>query len=86
LAAIVAIDHRTLMPEVRLVRCKASGTAEPAARVTDLQELVAQGIRSMQWPTPRADPWTGLRRRVDVRQAAKVLTGSRHEVVALPDE
>lgn len=86
LADFIAIDNRSLMPEVRLVHCKASGGPQPAARVTDLQELVAQAIRSVQWLTPRADLWTELRRRLDTRQATQVLTGSRDEIVALLDE
>jgi len=86
LADFIAVDHGTLMPEVRLVHCKASGSAQPAARVTDLQELVAQAIRSVQWLTPRPDLWTELRRRLDARQATRVLSGSRDEIVALLDE
>jgi hypothetical protein len=86
LADFIAIDNRTLMPEVRLVHCKASGSAQPAARVTDLQELVAQAIRSVQWLTPRPDLWMELRQRLDVRQATRVLNGSRDEIAELLDE
>lgn len=86
LADFVAIDNRTLLPEVRLVHCKASGSSTPAARVTDLEELVAQAIRSVQWLSPSADLWVELRRRVDTRQATKILHGSREEIVAQLDE
>lgn len=86
LADFIAIDNRTLMPEVRLIHCKASGGAQPAARVADLQELVAQAIRSVRWLTPRPDLWKELRRRLDTRQATQILTGNRDEIVELLDE
>ena len=85
LADFIAIDHRTLMPAIRLVHCKASGSEQPAARVTDLEELVAQAIRSVQWLTPRSDLWAELRRRLDERSATKIVQGERDELVALLD-
>jgi hypothetical protein len=86
LADFIAIDHQTPMPAVRLVHCKASGGAQPAARVTDLEELVAQAIRSVQWLTPRADLWAELRKRLDQRPATKIVEGERDEIVSLLDE
>jgi hypothetical protein len=86
IADFIAIDNSVLMPRVRLVHCKSSGGADPAARITDLQELAAQAIRSVQWLTPGADLWIELRRRLDERAATHVLHGTDGEARALLDD
>ena len=85
LADFVAIDDSGPIPEVRLVHCKASGGAKPAARLGDVQELAAQAIRSVQWLAAGPTLWGELRRRLDERDATKVVEGDRSVVEALLD-
>jgi superfamily II DNA or RNA helicase len=86
IADFVAIDNSTLFPRVALAHCKASGGDIPAVRVTDLQELAAQGIRSVQWLAPGSDLWIELRRRLDHRDATRVIAGDEATVKQLLDD
>lgn len=86
IADFVGIDSTRLIPDVHLVHCKSSGSESPAARLGDVQELVAQALRSVQWLVPDGTLWQDLRRRLDERDATKVMKGPKEDIVALLDE
>jgi hypothetical protein len=83
LADFIAIDATRLTPEIRLVHCKSSADPNPGARVEDVQELVAQAIRSVQWLSPRSNLWLEIQRRLREREATTILHDARDEADSL---
>jgi superfamily II DNA or RNA helicase len=73
LADFIAIREIGDRVEVDLVHCKKPDGANPSTRVTDIQELLAQGMRSMYLATAGTRIWTELIRRINSRAATKVL-------------
>jgi hypothetical protein len=84
LADFVAINPDANPPRVCLAHCKRSG-GNPAARVTDVEVLVAQGVRSVQWLRPGGALWSELRYRLDHRNPTQLITGDRPTVLELLD-
>lgn len=84
LADFIAIDPRTDPPRASFVHCKRSGGA-PSARVTDIEELVAQAIRSVPWQKPGPALWSELRYRLGHRNATRIISGDRGYVEATLD-
>jgi hypothetical protein len=80
LADFVAIDNTAATTEVRLVHCKKSSRPTPTVRVSDLEELAAQAIRSVRWLTSSPALWVELRYRLEHRAATRLLNGERDEV------
>lgn len=62
--------------DVDLVHCKKPGGA-PATRVTDIEELLAQAMRSMYLATAGPAIWVELADRVSNRSYTKVLKGEK---------
>jgi hypothetical protein len=85
LADFVAINPDTNPVLVRLAHCKRSG-GDPAARVTDVEELVAQSVRSVQWLRPGPALWSELRYRLGHRDATRLVTGERAALDGVLDE
>ena len=85
IADFVGIDISRLVPEIHLVHCKASATPTPAARLGDVQELVAQALRSVQWLSTDQTLYAELRRRLDERAATQVRQGDEEELKELLD-
>lgn len=67
---VIQID-RFGRTEVELWHAKASGTPTPATRVTDLQILVQQGIKSRRYLTDR-DLWKKIGRRLEGLESPKM--------------
>jgi hypothetical protein len=70
---------------VHLVHCKASGRDTPSARLGDVQELVAQSLRSVQWLASDPTLWKELRRRIDERNATQIRCGEEQALKSLLD-
>jgi hypothetical protein len=83
LADFISIDDSQETISVCLTHCKSSSSANPAARVGDVQELVAQSIRSVFWLNQSADLWTELAFRLDNRNATFLRTGDVAAITAL---
>ena len=81
LADFVTIRELPDRIDVDLVHCKKPG-GQPATRVTDIQELLAQGMRSMYLATAGASIWAELAHRVEHRSYTKVLKGDKAELLA----
>ena len=76
LADFIAIAPNTNPVQVCLAHCKRSG-GDPAARVTDIEELVAQGVRSVRWLRPGPALWSELQYRLEHRNATRLVSGER---------
>jgi hypothetical protein len=86
LADFIAIDNTGPTTEVRLIHCKHSGGPTPSDRVGDVEELVAQAIRSVRWLASGSGLWDELMYRLQHRNATKLLTGATDEVRGLLDD
>ena len=74
LADFITIRRAGMMVEVDLVHCKKPGGAA-ATRVTDIQEVLAQAMRSVYIATSGGQFWTELLRRLRHRNATRVVRG-----------
>jgi superfamily II DNA or RNA helicase len=83
LADFIGIDNTHPAIDVRLVHCKKSGGVEPATRVGDVEELVAQAIRSVRWLASGLALWDELRHRLHHRDATILLKGVEDELLEL---
>jgi superfamily II DNA or RNA helicase len=83
LADFIAIDNTGDPIEVRLVHCKRSGGPTPAARVGDVDELVAQAVGSVRRLGAGPGLWEELRYRLQHRDATRLLHGSMDDVLGL---
>jgi len=77
LADFIAIGETGQRVLVDLVHCKRPGGANPASRPTDIQELLAQAMRSLYLATAGPAIWAELERRIRNRPVTKVLKGDR---------
>lgn len=66
---------------IDLVHCKASGGNAPSTRVTDVQELIAQALRSMYLATAGSAIWKELAKRINNRAATQVVKGVEADVL-----
>jgi superfamily II DNA or RNA helicase len=64
-----------------VVHCKAAGGSNPGTRVTDIEQLLAQAMRSVYFATAGPRIWIELRRRLAERASTKVIKGNE-EVLA----
>jgi hypothetical protein len=83
LADFIAVETTGSVVDVRLVHCKRSGGAQPSDRVGDVEELVAQAIRSVRWLASGPDLWDELRYRLEHRNATRLLKGVMKDVLAM---
>ena len=60
---------------LRLYHCKGAGGPQPSRRVGDLYEVVGQAIKCVPWTLVPASLWQELSRRLDQREAFRVLHG-----------
>jgi hypothetical protein len=81
LADFIALREISNRVEVDIVHCKKPGGA-PSTRVTDIQELLAQAMRSMYLATAGPSIWNELARRLQERTATKIVKGTSAVVTA----
>lgn len=81
MADFIAIRNAGGVARVDLVHCKKSG-GNAGARVTDIEELLAQAMRSVYLATSGSQFWSALLHRLHHRDATRVVRGERDEVVA----
>jgi superfamily II DNA or RNA helicase len=81
LADFIALRQILDRVEVDLVHCKKPGGA-PGTRPTDIQELLAQAMRSMYLVTGGPGIWKELAQRVRFRSYTKVLKGTSEAILA----
>ncbi|MFI4985299.1 MAG: DEAD/DEAH box helicase [Solirubrobacterales bacterium] len=80
LADFITLRQTGDQVEVNLVHCKKPGGA-PGTRVTDIQEVLAQAMRSMYLATAGSEIWLALTDRVQNRPYTKVLKGTKEAVL-----
>lgn len=66
---------------IDVVHCKASGGPKPSTRVTDIEQLLAQAMRSVYFATAGPRIWIELRRRMAERASTKVIKGNEAALV-----
>jgi superfamily II DNA or RNA helicase len=81
LADFIALREIGNRVAVDIVHCKKPGGA-PSTRVTDIQELLAQAMRSMYLATAGPSIWNELARRLQHRNATKIVKGTSDAVTA----
>jgi hypothetical protein len=54
IADLIAIERRGDSVHAHLIHCKRSGEPQPGARLSDLYDVLAQGVRSARWTHPVA--------------------------------
>ena len=81
MADFITIRNPSGIVHVDLVHCKKPGGA-PAARVTDIEELLAQAMRSVYLLTSGPQFWSMLVHRLHHRDATRVVQGERDAVMA----
>lgn len=81
LADFIALREIGNRVEVDIVHCKKPG-GPPSTRVTDIQELLAQAMRSMYLATAGPSIWNELARRIQHRNATKIVKGTSAVVTA----
>ena len=79
LADFIAVRSAATIARVDLVHCKKPGGA-PATRVTDIQELLAQAMRSVYLATSGSQFWAELLHRLNHRAATRVVRGDSQQV------
>jgi hypothetical protein len=85
IADFIGIDPG-LEPSVHLVHCKRSHGTSPAARLQDVEELVAQGMRSTQWLVAGPTLWAEVGRRLTHRAATVAIAGNSTEIQAVLED
>ncbi len=80
MADFISVRQVTGIARVDLVHCKKPG-GQPATRVTDIQELLAQAMRSVYLATSGPIFWELLLVRLRTRDATKVVEGDQDVVV-----
>ena len=85
MADFVAIRNTGAITRVDLVHCKKPG-GNAGTRVTDIEELLAQAMRSIYLATSGSQFWSELLHRLRHRDATRVVHGSQDEVVAAVTE
>jgi superfamily II DNA or RNA helicase len=81
MADFIAIRNAAAIARVDLVHCKKPGGIA-GARVTDIEELLAQAMRSVYLATSGSQFWSALLHRLHHRAATCVVRGNRNQVVA----
>ena len=81
MADFIAIRDRGAMTRVDLVHCKKPG-GNAGTRVTDIEELLAQAMRSVYLATSGSQFWSALLHRLHHRDATRVVRGNHQKVVA----
>lgn len=81
LADFIAIRTSAAITKVELVHCKKPG-GDPSNRVTDIEELLAQAMRSVYLATSGASFWSLLLDRIHNRDATKIVDGDHAAVIA----
>jgi hypothetical protein len=81
MADFVAIRNPSGIVHVDLVHCKKPGGTTAAARVTDIEELLAQAMRSVYLVTSGPQFWSMLVHRLHHRDATRVVRGGLDTVV-----
>jgi hypothetical protein len=74
LADFICVRAEGEQVSIDVVHCKAAG-GNPSCRVTDLEELLAQAMRSIYFATAGPRIWVELRRRFAERASTKVIKG-----------
>jgi hypothetical protein len=82
LADFIAIDDINGTVSAQLVHCKRSGHNTASVRVDELQELVAQAVRSVFWLQPGPMIWEELIDRLKNRAATQLIGGNVAELNA----
>jgi hypothetical protein len=82
LADLVALAVEPLTVTVRLYHCKRSGAATPGRRVDDLYDVIGQAVKSIPWTLAPAGVWAELLRRLDQRDACRLLHGEEQALRA----
>jgi superfamily II DNA or RNA helicase len=82
MADFIAIRNPGGIVHVDLVHCKKPGGANAATRVTDIEELLAQAMRSVYLVTSGPQFWSLLVHRLHHRDATRVVRGTHDTVVA----
>jgi len=84
IADYILLEYDVSTVHVELWHVKASGARTPAVRVTDLQEVIAQAIKSRRWIVDRG-LWSELGARLEGRRlpTLTVLDGSQRQLEAL---
>jgi hypothetical protein len=82
MADFIAIRNPSGIVHVDLVHCKKPGGTTAAARVTDIEELLAQAMRSVYLVTSGPQFWSMLVHRLHHRDATRVVRGGLDTVVA----
>jgi superfamily II DNA or RNA helicase len=82
LADFLCISLEGDQVSVDVVHCKAAGGAQPGRRVIDIQELLAQAMRSVYFATAGAEIWVELRRRLAERASTRVIKGEEGALAA----
>lgn len=80
LADFIALREVGERVEVDIVHCKKPDAPKPSTRVTDIQELLAQAMRSLYLATAGPTLWIELARRLEQRSATKIVKGTRTTV------
>ncbi len=86
LADFVCAEKAGNRVRVDLVHCKASGGQQPGTRVTDIQELIAQALRSMYLATAGSAIWDELKARINNRAATQIVEGTHAAVLGEIEE
>jgi superfamily II DNA or RNA helicase len=81
LADFVCVRENGNRLSIDLVHCKATKAKAPGCRPTDIQELLAQALRSMYLATAGPAIWVELMRRINERAPTKVIKGVKGEVL-----
>lgn len=75
LADFISLAIDGMKVRVGLFHCKGSGGPIPGRRVGDLYEVIGQAVKSIPWTIVPASLWPELLRRIDHRNAFRVLHG-----------
>lgn len=78
LSVSAAGDHVS----IDIVHCKSAGGDAPGCRVTDIEELLAQAMRSVYFATAGPQIWIELRRRFVQRASTIVVKGDQDALAA----
>ena len=81
MADFIAMRNPSGIVHVDLVHCKKPG-GDPGVRVTDIEELLAQAMRSVYLVTSGPQFWSMLVHRLHHRDATRVVGGEHDAVVA----
>jgi superfamily II DNA or RNA helicase len=85
MADFIAVREVAGIANVDLVHCKKPG-GDPATRVTDIEQLLAQAMRSVYLATSGPTFWSLLLHRIRTRDATKIVQGDPQAVTGAVEE